>query len=33
MAAGMGTRFGDMTSEMPKGFIKAGGIPMVVRSV
>jgi choline kinase len=33
MAAGMGTRFGDMTSEMPKGFIKAGGIPMVVRSI
>jgi choline kinase len=33
MAAGMGTRFGEMTSEMPKGFIKAGGIPMVVRSI
>jgi choline kinase len=33
MAAGMGTRFGDMTAEMPKGFIEAGGIPMVVRSI
>jgi len=33
MAAGMGTRFGDMTTEIPKGIIKAGGIPMVVRSV
>ena len=33
MAAGMGTRFGEMTSEMPKGFIKAGGVPMIVRSV
>lgn len=33
MAAGMGTRFGSMTEERPKGFIEAGGIPMIVRSV
>ncbi len=33
MAAGMGTRFGNMTEERPKGFIEAGGIPMVVRSI
>jgi len=33
MAAGMGTRFGSMTEEQPKGFIEAGGKPMVVRSV
>lgn len=33
MAAGMGTRFGTMTETMPKGFIEAGGVPMVVRSI
>lgn len=33
MAAGMGTRFGNMTEERPKGFIEAGGKPMVVRSI
>ncbi len=33
MAAGMGTRFGSMTEERPKGFIEAGGQPMVVRSI
>lgn len=33
MAAGMGTRFGSMTEEQPKGFIEAGGMPMVVRSI
>ena len=33
MAAGMGTRFGSMTEERPKGFIEAGGIPMIIRSI
>ncbi|MBQ7514080.1 MAG: phosphocholine cytidylyltransferase family protein [Prevotella sp.] len=33
MAAGMGTRFGNMTEERPKGFIEAGGQEMVVRSI
>lgn len=33
MAAGMGTRFGHKTDDMPKGFIEAGGTPMVERSV
>ena len=33
MAAGLGTRFGDMTTEMPKGFINAGVKPMIIRSV
>lgn len=33
MAAGMGTRFGDMTTDIPKGFIKAGDRPMINRSV
>lgn len=33
MAAGMGTRFGAMTEERPKGFIEAGGKAMVVRSI
>lgn len=33
MAAGMGTRFGSMTEECPKGFIEAGGKAMVVRSI
>ena len=33
MAAGMGTRFGSMTEERPKGFIEADGKAMVVRSI
>lgn len=33
MAAGMGTRFGTMTEERPKGFIEAGDKAMVVRSI
>ena len=33
MAAGMGTRFGDMTETIPKGFIKVGGQSMVERSI
>jgi choline kinase len=33
MAAGMGTRFGQMTEDIPKGFIPYKGIPMVVRSI
>lgn len=33
MAAGMGTRFGQMTEKIPKGFIPYNGIPMVVRSI
>lgn len=33
MAAGLGTRFGRQTENIPKGFIEAGGKPMVVRSV
>lgn len=33
MAAGMGTRFGQMTEKIPKGFIPYKGVPMVVRSI
>lgn len=33
MAAGMGTRFGERTELIPKGFVLAGGIPMVERSI
>lgn len=33
MAAGMGTRFGERTELIPKGFVPAGGIPMVERSI
>ncbi len=33
MAAGMGTRFGQMTETIPKGFIQCGGISMVERSI
>lgn len=33
MAAGLGTRFGQMTEKMPKGFIPYKGEPMVVRSI
>lgn len=33
MAAGLGTRFGQMTEKMPKGFIPFKGEPMVVHSI
>lgn len=33
MAAGMGTRFGDMTETIPKGFIKVGDHSMIERSI
>lgn len=33
MAAGLGTRFGKYTEAIPKGFIEAGGKPMVIRSI
>lgn len=33
MAAGMGTRFGRQTEEIPKGFIPFKGKPMVLRSI
>lgn len=33
MAAGLGTRFGKMTEERPKGFIEVGGLSMVERSI
>ncbi len=33
MAAGMGTRFGERTELIPKGFIPVGGVPMVERSI
>lgn len=33
MAAGLGTRFGQMTEKIPKGFIPFKGKPMVVRSI
>ena len=33
MAAGMGTRFGERTELMPKGFIPFKGKAMVVRSI
>lgn len=33
MAAGLGTRFGEKTELIPKGFVPAGGIPMVERSI
>lgn len=33
MAAGMGTRFGNRTEFIPKGFVQVGGIPMVERSI
>lgn len=33
MAAGMGTRFGKYTEQIPKGFIECGGISMIERSV
>lgn len=33
MAAGLGTRFGDRTELIPKGFIEVYGIPMIIRSI
>ena len=33
MAAGMGTRFGQYTEKIPKGFVECGGISMVERSI
>jgi 2-aminoethylphosphonate-pyruvate transaminase len=33
MAAGLGSRFGQMVETMPKGFIEVCGRPMIVRSV
>lgn len=33
LAAGLGTRFGKRTEKIPKGFIPAGGKPMVIRSI
>lgn len=33
MAAGLGTRFGQMTEKTPKGFIQFKGEPMVVHSI
>jgi len=33
LAAGKGTRFGEMTILRPKGFIPVNGTPMVIRSI
>ena len=33
VAGGLGSRFGNRTKEMPKGFIEIEGIAMVERSV
>lgn len=33
MAAGLGTRFGQMTNKIPKGFVPFKGEPMVVHSI
>jgi 2-aminoethylphosphonate-pyruvate transaminase len=33
MAAGLGTRFGQMTEKMPKGFVPFNGEPMVLHSI
>ncbi len=33
MAGGLGSRLGDRTKDMPKGFLEIGGIPMVEQSV
>lgn len=33
LAGGLGSRFGNRTKEMPKGFIEIDGVPMVERSV
>ena len=33
MAGGLGSRLGDRTKEMPKGFLEIGGVPIVEQSV
>lgn len=33
MAAGMGTRFGNKTELMPKGFVEVNGVLMIIRSI
>ncbi len=33
LAAGLGTRFGEKTEKIPKGFIEVGGKSMIVRSI
>lgn len=33
MAAGLGTRFGQYTELIPKGFVEVGGQPMIIRSI
>lgn len=33
MAAGLGTRFGDLTDNYPKGFLEVAGKPMIIRSI
>lgn len=33
MAAGLGSRFGQYTERIPKGFIECGGVPMIERSI
>lgn len=33
MAAGLGTRFGEITEKIPKGFIPFNGQPMVIQSI
>ncbi len=33
MAGGLGSRLGDQTKNMPKGFLEIGGVPMVEQSV
>ena len=33
LAAGLGSRFGEVTSHMPKGFVEFGGSPMIIRSI
>lgn len=33
MAAGLGTRFGQYTERIPKGFIECGGVSMIERSI
>lgn len=33
IAAGMGTRFGDKTEFIPKGFIPVNGVPMIIQSI
>lgn len=33
LAAGLGSRFGERTKEMPKGFIKIGNEPLIERSI